>query len=320
MPDASPEVSVVSPVYGCSGCLEDLVDRIAAVLHARGTRFEVVLVDDHSPDGAWPRIVELAATRPWLRGLRLARNFGQHFAISAGIEHARGRAVVVMDCDLQDVPEEIPNLLDRLGGEVEVVFAQRTQRQDGLLKRFTSWAFFRLLSWMTGVAQDHSTANFGAYSRKVIDAVNAMPERERCFPLMVKWTGYASANVPVTHAARSEGRSGYSFRRLWRLASGIVLSYSDKPLRLVVRLGLVFAAIAFAMAGWSVLRYLQGDIQVAGFTSIVASIWLVGGVAIFCIGIIGLYLGRLYVDAKGRPYYLVASSVGLEARTGEPNA
>lgn len=303
-----PAISVVSPVYGCRGCLEDLVDRVAAALAPRGEPFEVLLVDDRSPDGAWSRIVELAATRPWLRGLRLARNFGQHYAISAGIEHARGDKVVVMDCDLQDVPEEIPRLLEQLRGDTEVVFAQRTQRQDGALKRLGSWLFFRLLSWMTGVAQDHRTANFGAYSRKVIDAVNAMPERERCFPLMVKWTGFQHVAVPVAHAGREEGRSSYSFARLRRLATGIILSYSDKPLRLVVRLGLAFAAIAFAMVGWSVMRYVQGDVQVAGFTSVIASIWLVGGMAIFCIGIIGLYLGRLFVDTKGRPYYLIAES------------
>jgi len=312
MPDLRPDVSVISPVYGCKGCLEELVDRIAAALQPRGSNFEVVLVDDRSPDGAWHRIVELSASRPWLRGLRLARNFGQHYAIAAGIEHARGRAIVVMDCDLQDVPEEIPNLLDQLKDDVEVVFAQRTERQDSALKRLGSWAFYKLLSWMTEVPQDHTTANFGAYSRKVIDAVNAMPERERCFPLMVKWTGFKHVTVPAVHSGRSEGRSGYNFKRLRRLAIGIILSYSDKPLRLVVRVGLIFAAIAFAMVALSVIRFLYGDVQVAGFTSIVASIWLVGGMTIFCMGILGLYLGRLFVDAKARPYYLVAEQIGRD--------
>ncbi len=213
---------------------------------------------------------------------------------------------MVMDCDLQDLPEEIPRLLAALGDGVEIAFAQRQSRQDGPLKRFGSWAFFRTLSWMTGVPQDHSTANFGAYSRRVIDAVNAMPERERCFPLMVKWTGHRSTSIPVQHAGRTEGRSGYSFRRLFQLATGIILSYSDKPLRLVVRLGLLFALIAFAFSGLSIARFVSGDVQVAGFTSIIASIWLVGGMMIFCLGIIGLYLGQLFVAAKGRPYYVIA--------------
>lgn len=305
------DVSVVSPVYGCQGCLEELVERVLGAMRGIGKSCEVLLVDDHSPDGAWERIRELAAHRPEVRGIRLARNFGQHYAISAGLERTRGAHVVVMDCDLQDVPEEIPRLLAALGGGAEVAFAQRQQRQDGWAKRLGSWAFFRVLSWMTGVPQDHTTANFGAYSRKVVEAVNAMPERERCFPLMVKWTGFAARNVPVQHAPRRDGRSGYSFRRLWRLAVGIILSYSDKPLRLVVRIGLAFALVAFVMVAISVLRYFGGDVQVAGFTSVVASIWLVGGMTISCLGIIGLYLGRLFVDAKGRPYYLVAETTPM---------
>jgi glycosyltransferase involved in cell wall biosynthesis len=305
-------LSVVSPVYGCKGCLEELVDGIAMAVGPAGHSYEVILVDDNSPDSAWPRIVELAQTRHWLRGIRLSRNFGQHYAIAAGIEQARGDTVVVMDCDLQDPPEEIPKLVARLHEGFDVVFAQRTDRQDSWLKRFTSWAFFRLLSWLTGVQQDHTTANFGAYSRKVIDVINAMPERDRCFPLMVKWTGFTATNVPVSHAARQNGQSGYSFRKLVRLATEIVLSYSDKPLRLVVRVGLSFAAIAFAMVAWTLFRFFEGDTQVAGFTSVIASIWLVGGVIISCLGILGLYLGRLFVDAKRRPYYLISEQTRTE--------
>ena len=307
-------VSVVVPVYGCVGCLEDLADRVETVLATAGRPFELVLVDDASPDRSWERIVELARTRDWLRGVRLTRNFGQHYAISAGIEHAVGDVVVIMDCDLQDPPEEIPRLLDALRDDAEVVFASRADRNDPPLKRLGSWGFSRLLSWLTGVRQDHTTANFGAYTRKVVDAINAMPERERCFPLMVKWTGFKATTLAVQHAGRTHGSSGYNLRRLLRLASGIVLSYSDKPLRIVVTLGLLFALAAFSMALLSIARYLQGDIQVAGFTSIVASIWMVGGVSLFCLGIIGLYLGRVFVDAKRRPYYLVAGTVNLPER------
>lgn len=310
MPPTPLAISIVSPVYGCRGCLEDLLDRIVATLAPRNQSFEVILVDDASPDGSWARIVELSATRPWLRGIRLARNFGQHYAIAAGVEHSQGAVVVVMDCDLQDAPEEIPGLIDSLGDGIEVAFAQRSHRQDGWLKRLGSWAFFRILSWLTGVPQDHTTANFGAYSRKVIDVVNTMPERERCFPLMVKWAGFRSVSIPTQHAPRSEGRSTYNLKRLLRLAIGIVLSYSDKPLRLVVRLGLVFSGMAFVMATLSVIRYMRGDTQVAGFTSIIASIWLLGGMTIFCLGILGLYLGRMFVDAKGRPYYVISEQVG----------
>lgn len=307
---AAPDLSIVSPVYGCVSCLEELVERIHTAVRPTRKRYEVILVDDCSPDGAWTRIQEIAAVHPEVRGIRLSRNFGQHYAISAGIESARGDVVVVMDCDLQDSPEDIPALVARCTGDVEVVFGQRTERQDALIKRMGSLYFFRVLSWMTGVQQDHTTANFGAYSRKVIDVVNAMPERERCFPLMVKWTGFSSASIPVRHAARTVGKSSYSFKKLRKLATSIILSYSDKPLRVVVRIGLVFAIIAFLMVGWSLARYFNGDIRVAGFTSMIASIWLVGGVAISCIGITGLYIGRLFNDAKGRPHYLIAERTG----------
>lgn len=310
MTSPAKNLSIVSPVYGCRSCLEELVDRVESSVKSLGGGFELILVDDRSPDDSWSRILELAATRPWLKGIRLARNFGQHYAISAGIERARGDVVVVMDCDLQDVPEEIPKLVESLRGDVQVAFAQRIDRQDSALKRFGSWAFFRILSWMTGVPQDHTTANFGAYTRAVVDTINSMPERERCFPLMVRWTGFARANVPVAHASRTQGKSAYTFKKLFKLATNIVLSYSDKPLRLVVRLGLVFSVLAFAMVGVSVLRYLHGDVQVAGFTSIIASIWLVGGMILFSLGIIGLYLARLFMEAKNRPYYVISDSIG----------
>lgn len=302
-------LSVVSPVYGCKGCLEELVDRIHRSTQDACSSLEVILVDDAGPDRPWARICELAASRPWLKAVKLARNFGQHYAICAGIERATGDITIVMDCDLQDAPEEIPKLIAAMRDGAEVALAQRIERQDSISKRLGSWAFFRVLSWMTGVHQTHSTANFGAYSRRVIDAINAMPERERCFPLMVRWTGFPTALVPVIHHSRSEGKSSYTFGKLFRLAASIILSYSDKPLRMVVRIGLCFSLIAFAMTAFSIFRYAYGDIQVAGFTSIVASIWLVGGMAIFSLGIIGLYLGQLFMEAKGRPYYLVSDEI-----------
>ena len=304
-------LSVVSPVYGCEGCLEHLVERVKAAAATTGMALEIILVNDGSPDGSWQRIAELARVHPEVRGVRLSRNFGQHYAIAAGIEHARGELVAVMDCDLQDLPEELPKLVAAAKSGSDIALAQRTERQDSPLKRFTSFAFFKLLGYLTDVRQDHSTANFGVFSRKVIDVVNAMPEADRCFPLMVKWTGLPTTLVPVGHARRGEGRSGYNLGKLLRLALNIVLSYSDKPLRMVVKVGLAFSALAFLIVLLSVYRYSVGDIAVAGYTSIVASIWLLGGVMILCIGITGLYLGRLFNDARGRPYYVVSEYVNF---------
>jgi len=306
----SPAVSIVSPVYGCKGCLEDLVDRISLALSAQNLSFEVILIDDASPDHAWERICELSISRPWLRGLRLSRNFGQHAAISAGLLHACGERVVVMDCDLQDLPEEVPGLLAALGGRIEVALAQRIQRQDSVFKRLGSWGFYRFLGWLTDSSHDHTIGNFGAYSRKVVDVINRMPEADRFFPLLVRWTGFEAAYVPVSHGRRDEGRSAYGLGKLLRLALDVAISFSDKPLRLVVKLGLAFAMFALLVVATSFLLYFKGDIQVAGFTSIIASIWLVGSVILSSVGVVGLYLGRLFNNAKQRPHFIVAQSTG----------
>ena len=301
-------LSVVSPVYGCEGCLEELADRIHSACGALGT-VEIIFVDDASPDRSWDRIVEISSSRPWVWGLRLSRNFGQHSAISAGLQHARGEWVVVMDCDLQDVPEEIPRLLTKAHlDDLDVVFAQRISRRDSIPKRFSSNLFFGMLSWLTGVPHDASTANFGAYSRKVVDAVNQMPERDRTFPLMVKWVGFRQGVLPVLHAERTVGKSSYSFKRMLKLATGIVLSYSEKPLRLVALAGLAFSTVALGMVVYSFWQWMQGAVQVAGFTSIMASVWLVGGATMFCLGVVGLYVGQVFRNAQGRPYFLVSET------------
>jgi len=217
-----------------------------------------------------------------------------------------------MDCDLQDVPEELPKLITTAIREGnDVVFAQRIQRKDGLIKRFGSVAFFATLAWLTGVPQDASSANFGVYRRQVVDAVVAMPERDRTFPLMVKWSGFRTAYVPVVHDNRRLGRSSYSLRRLLRLATSIVLGYSDKPLRLVAVAGLGFAVFAVAMVVLSVWQWLDGQTQVAGFTSLIASIWLVGGATMFSLGVVGLYVGQVFKNVQGRPAYIIRDSIGF---------
>ena len=306
------DVSVVSPVYGCAVCLEELVDRIEAVLGPICGSFEIILVDDSSPDGAWARMRELARLRPTVRGVRLSRNFGQHAAITAGLLEAKGDRIIVMDCDLQDRPEEIPKLLSALSNNVEIALAQRVERRDSVLKRFCSWGFYRFLGWLTGAAYDHTTANFGAYNRRVIDAINAMPEHDRFFPMLVQWTGFETVRVPVTHESRGHGKSGYNFRRLLRLGLNIALSYSDKPLMVVVSLALCSAVLAFVVVVYSIVLYVDGKTQVAGFTSIVASVWLIGSAILASIGVVGLYVGRLFNSAKGRPHFVIAEKVGKQ--------
>jgi len=301
-----PDFSIVSPVYGCEGCLEELCERIQRTIAGLGKTLEIILVCDGSPDHSWERIRELSLRDPRIIGIRLTRNYGQHYAISAGLEHARGEWIVVMDCDLQDLPEEIEALYTKASDGYDLVFAQRVDRQDSWGKRFLSKAFYRVLSYLTGARYDASTANFGIFSARAIAEVNAMPERSRFFPLMVRWAGYRVALLPTEHAARKSGESAYRFGKLVRLAVEIILSYSDKPLRLLAKLGLWFSAAAFLLVILSVYRYVYGAVAVAGYTSIIASVWLLGGLIISSVGMVGLYVGRVFNDIKGRPYYVVA--------------
>lgn len=303
------ELSVVSPVYGCGGCVEQLVAEVELAAREITDAFELILVDDGSPDGAWESIAVLAAARPWLVGLRLSRNFGQHAAISAGISQARGAWTVVMDCDLQDPPAAIPDLYRMAQEEhVDVVLAQRADRQDSFAKRMGSALFYVILGWLTGVRQDRQVANFGIYSRKVISAVSAMPERARAFPLMVKWVGLPTAVMPVEHAQRASGKTSYTLGGLLRLATNIALSYSDKPLRLVAGGGLICGIIAILFAFAATAAFVQGEITVAGFTSIIASTWLIGGFVMFSLGVVGLYVGQVFQNVQGRPTAIISET------------
>jgi dolichol-phosphate mannosyltransferase len=307
----SAEISVVSPVYCCADCLRSLCARLAETLSTLGKDYEIILVDDASPDDAWPVLRELCATDSRIKAIALSRNFGQHYAIAAGIEHAVGRWVVVLDCDLQDRPEEIARLYAKAQEGFDVVFAERETRQDGWLKRSSSRLFIALLNYLSGADYDYRTANFGIYSRPVIDAVRSMGDRSRFFPVMVRWTGFRKTSIPVQHDARGNGGSSYTLRKLMRLALDIMLSYSDKPLRLVATLGIIISMIALAMTGFSLYRYLHGDVSVAGYTSLIASMWLLAGVILFCMGIIGLYVGRVFENVKLRPIFIVRDRLNL---------
>lgn len=210
-----------------------------------------------------------------------------------------------MDCDLQDIPEEIPALLAALGQDVEIVLGQRTQRQDTWIKRTGSRAFYRTLGWLTDTNYDPSTANFGAYSRKVIDAINSMPETDRFLPLLARWTGFRTVRIPIQHGLRTEGKTSYTLGKLIQMASRVALSFSDKPLRLVMTAAFALAGVGLGVAVFAVYRYLVGDIRVAGFTSILASVWIVGSIIMASIGVVGLYVGRMHNETKRRPQYLI---------------
>ena len=286
--------------------IDELVRRIVASVAPVTSDFEIILVDDRGPDNSWGRIEAAAAADPRVRGVRLSRNFGQHRAITAGLESARGEWVVVMDCDLQDRPEEIPKLLAHAQAEgYDLVFARRTNRQDTWLKRAFSRFFYAVLSYLTDTRQDPAIANFGVYHRKVVAAVLSMRESIRYFPTMVRWVGFRAGSLAVVHAERAEGTSSYNLRSLLYLALDIILAYSDKPLRLTVKAGLCISLGAFALVAWTLWRFATGRIVVLGYTSVVVSVWFFAGLGLSVLGMLGLYIGKTFEQVKERPLYLV---------------
>ncbi len=309
MASSSPKISVVSPVYGCNDCLSALCERIKVSLEPITHDYEIILVNDASPDGAWNAILGLSSADKRIVGINLSRNFGQHYAITAGLDQCRGEWIVVMDCDLQDRPEEIPSLYKKALEGYDIVLAQRIKRKDNIVKRATSKMFHKTLSFLTDTEIDATIANFGIYSQSAIKAISSMRESLRWFPSFVNWVGFKHTKIPVEHSRRDSGRSGYSFRKLIDLAVNVLILNSNKPLRLVLMFGFLvsFTSIAYALIVF--IRYLLGEVVVLGWASLVISIWFLSGIIIFVMGIVGIYIGKIFDQIKERPLYIISQRV-----------
>lgn len=306
------KISIVTPVYGTPELIPKLCERLHQSLRSLTEDYEIILVFDCSPDDGWERICEECKRDTRVKGVQLSRNFGQHYAITAGLAQVSGEWVVVMDCDLQDRPEEIPCLYRKALEGYDAVFAQRIDRRDSLIKRVSSGLFYAVFSYMTDSRQDASVANFGIYHRRVIAAILSMRDKVRYFPAMVQWVGFRSTGLPVEHAVRAAGATAYSWRKLFSLALDNMISFSDKPLHLTVKLGMLLCLISFGSGLFYLLRYLLGGITVSGFASIILSIWFLSGMIIFILGVLGIYLGRVFDQAKNRPSYIIRTMENLD--------
>lgn len=298
-------LSIVSPVYRAETLLPKLVSRIEAVVKTITTDYEIILVEDFSPDRSWKVLKEIAIQNKKVKAVKLSRNFGQHYAITAGLDQSQGDWIVVMDCDLQDQPEEIPKLYFKAMEGYDVVLGRRYNRKDTFFKRFFSAAFYRTLGYLTGSKMDESVANFGIYSRKAIDAVISMRESIRYFPTMIKWVGFPYTKVDIEHDDRNEGKSSYNLKRLFNLALDIILAYSDKPIRLVVKLGVIISLIAVAISFFYLVKYVRGEVLVQGYASLIISLWFLSGIIISTLGVVGLYVGKTFEGVKQRPIYVI---------------
>jgi glycosyltransferase involved in cell wall biosynthesis len=299
------KISIVSPVYNAENILDELVKRVVTEVSGITEDFELILVEDGSPDKVWQKIENQCKSDNRIKGIKLSRNFGQHHAITAGLDHAKGDWIVVMDCDLQDQPEEIEKLFEKTKEGFDVVLAQRVNRQDSLLKKIYSKIFYRTLGYLTGSKQDESVANFGIYNIKVVNEIVKMRESIRYFPTMVKWVGFNVAKVPVEHANRADGKSSYNFKRMLNLALDIILTFSDKPLRLTIKFGVIVSSVAIIMAIFTLIKWMTGGITVIGYASLIASIWFLTGCILITLGVVGLYVGKTFEGVKNRPLYII---------------
>lgn len=304
-----PLISLVSPVYGCRGCLEALVDAVRAAFDKTGLDWELVLVDDRGPDTPWPLICELAERDGRVRGLRLSRNHGQHLAIWAGLAEARGDWVAVLDCDLQDDPAILPALY-RMGvaEAVDAVIVDRGTWSDSAFRRLASRAFLRMLELLSGMKQEN-TGNFGLYSRRMVDTLLLFQEQEVFLPMMVALTGLQRRTYLHDRAGRRVGKSSYNLTRLIRQAMAIIIRFSDRPLKLSVIVGLAFSLLSATVSLLLVLAWLSGSFTVPGWTSTVLSVWFLSGLIMATLGVHGFYLGRIFSEVKSRPRLVI------EART-----
>ncbi len=299
------KLSVVSPVYKAENIIDELVCRLTIVLNEITPDYEIILVDDCGFDNSWKKIEEHSYRDKRVKGIKLSRNFGQHYAITAGLDYSKGSWVIVMDCDLQDRPDEIINLYNESQKGFDIVFARRVQRQDSFIKRKTSQLFYSIFAYLSGLEQDGTIANFGIYSRKVIDSINLIREPMRAFSPMAKWVGFTATSINVVHAERFEGTTTYNWNKLINLALDIAIAYSDKPLKLVIKLGLGISFLSVLYILYILIAYSLGKITVSGYTSLIVSLWLLSGLTIFILGIIGLYLGKTFEGVKNRPLYLI---------------
>ena len=303
------KLSIVSPVYRAENIVDELVRRIKTSVETITQDYEIILVEDGSKDNSWLKIEENCSRESRVKGIKLSRNFGQHHAITAGLDQCKGEWVVVMDCDLQDQPEEIPKLYNEVMKGYDIVYAKREVRYDSFIKRFWSKLFYKLFTWLSGVPQDGSIANFGIYSSKAIDAINKMREPLRSFATMIKWVGFNTSAISVEHASRFSGKSSYNFKKLLQLALDISLSFSDKPLKLTVKLGAFISFTSFLFGIITLIRFFSGAITEPGYTSLFVSIWFLCGLIIFIMGIVGLYIGKVFEGVKNRPLYIIEKIV-----------
>jgi glycosyltransferase involved in cell wall biosynthesis len=311
------ELSVVIPVYGCADCVRALHARLSDAVGPLTPSYELVFVDDRSPDDAWSVVSELAATDPHIKALRLSRNFGQHAAITAGLAKSSGRYTAVMDCDLQDPPEQLPRLYAKALEGYDVVLTRRPRRQQPLLRRISGSVYFRVRRALVGGNLENNMPNLSLLSRKVVDAFLTLNDQNRQYLLIVDWLGFRQTVIDVDQDVRHTGNSSYGFGALLRVAIDGIFFQSTTVLRWILYAGLLISLLGLALVVYAIAVLIAGR-HLPSWTALPILILLLTGFISIAAGVTGLYVGKIFEQVKGRPLYVVDVEIadGVE-RAGE---
>jgi dolichol-phosphate mannosyltransferase len=314
-------LSVVAPVFREAAVLPELCARIRAAASPITEDFEIVLVSDGGNDGSWQVISDLSNADRRIKGIKFTRNFGQHLAISAGLDACDGDWVVVMDSDLQDRPEVIPDLYAKAQQGYEVVFVSRTNRPESRIYQVAARLFHRIFRILANTNYDPAHGNFSIVSRRVVERYRAMGETLRFYGGILDWLGFERASIEASHGERFAGQPGYNFHKRLGLAAEIILSHSDRPLHISVLFGLIISLGSGSAGCYMILRYLFfKHYSVEGWTSLMVSVFFMGGIILLVLGIVGIYIGKIFNEIKGRPLYVVGDCVGFDLAASEQPA
>jgi len=302
-------LSVVIPVYNETELLEELIGRTNKVLLEMEISYEILLVDDGSVDDSWSKITSLKARFPNLKSIKFSRNFGHHYAISAGLREVTGDFAVVMDGDLQDRPEVIPKLFQKIHEGFDVVFVARENRPESKLYLLLQRIYYFVLNTLSGLEFNSKYANFSIINRKVIDAFNLLSENTRFYGSSILWLGYKKGEVSAQHGTRFAGKPSYTISKRIRLALDVIIAFSDRPLKFAIYLGITQALVSIIFVVNLVSKYFLGSNSESIQEIILASIFLSTGIIVLILGLIGIYIGRIYRETKMRPLFLISERI-----------
>ena len=304
-------LSIIIHCYNTRECITALYESIKNILGHNKIAYEIIFIDDKSPQKDYEVVKHLSQIDSSVKLIKFVRNFGQQNAISAGLKISKGDWVIVMDADMQDDPIYIPQLYSKVQEGYDIVFAKRINRKHSFIKILESRVYHLCFNWLTGMDTDTTIGNYGIYSRKVVNEFNNMNEQFRSFGLLIKWMGFNCAYMDVEHGKRYTGKSSYNFHKGIILAFNAMIAFSQRPLKFAVLIGFGITFISIIVSIIFIIRWLLGEVAIIGWTSIVLSIWLIGGLNIIILGIVGLYIGKIFEETKQRPHYIIDYMVNI---------